>query len=83
MNIFKLTLQFAREASKYIKEGRPNVSPDQYQERLEICDTCTHKKVGTHNDTCGLCGCKIALKAKWATTECPDKPTRWPEIKEK
>ena len=43
----------------------------------------SHKKVGTHNDTCGLCGCKIALKAKWATTECPDKPARWPEIKEK
>jgi len=83
MNIFKLTLQFAVEAAKYIKKGQPNVTPDQYEERLKICNTCPEKKEGTHNDICGICGCKIALKAKWATTKCPDKPERWPEIKKK
>ena len=83
MNIFKLTLQFATEAAKYIKKGQPNVTADQYEQRLRICDECPNKKIGTHNDTCGLCGCKIAVKAKWATTECPDKPPRWPEVKKK
>jgi|TARA_R110002012_G_scaffold241586_3_gene415772 hypothetical protein len=83
MNIFKLTLQFAKEAAKYIAEGAPNVSPEQYEERLKACQSCEHRVEGTHNDSCGLCGCKIAVKAKWQTTDCPDKPSRWPEIKKK
>ena len=83
MNIFKLTVKFVAEAANYIKQGRPNVTPDQYEERLNICDKCPHKQEGSHNATCGLCGCKIELKAKWATTTCPDKPARWPEIKKK
>lgn len=28
---------------------------------------------------CGLCGCLLEHKAKWKTTTCPDKPTRWKE----
>ena len=83
MNIFKLSLQFAKEAANYVKSGMSNVSVDQYEERLKICDTCPNKVEGTHNDSCGLCGCNIAVKAKWSTTKCPDKPARWPEIKKK
>ena len=26
---------------------------------------------------CTLCGCAVEHKAKWKTTTCPDKPTRW------
>jgi hypothetical protein len=32
-------------------------------------------------ERCGLCGCLIEHKAKWATASCPDKPKRWESIK--
>ena len=83
MNIFKLSIQFAKELGEYIKKGAPNVTLDQYEERLKICNTCPKKEEGTHFNKCGLCGCNIELKAKWATSECPDKPSKWPKLKKK
>ena len=83
MNVFKLSLQFAKEISEYIKKGAPNVTLDQYEERIKICSKCPHKKEGTHFSTCGVCGCNLEIKAKWATSTCPDKPKRWPELKKK
>jgi len=78
MKIFDLVKQFTSEITHYVKNGMPNVSASEYQDRLEACNTCPHKK----ESTCGLCGCVIALKAKMATSDCPDDPPRWPEIKE-
>jgi hypothetical protein len=40
---------------------------------------CPHlKKEATPR--CGLCGCLVEMKAKWKTTTCPDKPSRWEPV---
>ena len=77
----RLLSNFIKETGKYIANGRPQVTPLQYKERLDICDTCEHLRKTRFS--CGLCGCYLGTKAKWATTSCPDKPERWSEIKEK
>lgn len=33
---------FARELKTYIAEGAPNVTTEDYVERLEACDSCEH-----------------------------------------
>ena len=57
----------------------PNVSQQDYQDRLDACFKCEHflEKL----NRCGKCGCLIEYKAKWKTTKCPDDPQRWkPQI---
>jgi hypothetical protein len=83
MNIFKLTLQFAKEAGVYIAKGMPNVSPEEYEARLQTCQACPLKiqLKGTSTNQCSACGCVIETKAKWATSDCPKK--KWAKQKKK
>ena len=73
--IFEMLKSFSGELVEYIKKGAPNVSPEDYADRLGICKKCPHIKVKQMR--CGLCGCLIQHKAKWKTTTCPDTPERW------
>ena len=77
-SIFKMATNFAKDLGKYIKEGAPNVSHSQYTERLDACNKCPN--LDKKSMRCTLCGCLIEHKAKWKTTECPDKPTRWKHL---
>jgi hypothetical protein len=74
-SIFKMAANFAKDLTKYIAEGAPNVSHKVYTERLNACTKCPHliKK----SMRCGKCGCALEHKAKWRTTTCPDIPSRW------
>lgn len=74
-SIFKMAANFAKDLTKYVKEGAPNVTHDQYVKRLETCKACPH--LIEEKMRCGLCGCLMEHKAKWRTTTCPDKPSRW------
>jgi|TARA_R110000787_G_scaffold69574_1_gene154718 hypothetical protein len=74
-SIFTMVKTFASEIKTYIANGSPNVSTEDYIERLGACNTCEHLKKPIMR--CGLCGCLLEHKAKWKTTTCPDKPTRW------
>ena len=79
MNIidpFRLITNFVKETKKYINEGRPQVTPEQYQDRLDICDSCDFLRKTTF--TCGVCGCYLGTKAKWATSDCPK--NKWLEV---
>jgi hypothetical protein len=76
-NLFNMISSFARELKTYIAEGAPNVTTEDYVQRLEACDSCEH--LIREKMRCGLCGCLLEHKAKWKTTTCPDKPTRWTE----
>jgi hypothetical protein len=76
-NLFNMISSFARELKTYIAEGAPNVTTEDYVQRLEACDSCEH--LIREKMRCGLCGCLLEHKAKWKTTTCPDKPTRWKE----
>lgn len=43
------------------------VSKEIKQQRLEICKSCEHNKVGV----CSKCGCVLTLKTQWKATKCP------------
>ena len=74
-SIFKMAANFAKDLTKYVKEGAPNVTHKQYVDRLEACKKCPHLIEPTMR--CGKCGCLLEYKAKWRTTTCPDTPQRW------
>tara|TARA_R100001509_G_scaffold142466_1_gene97876 strand:- start:553 stop:921 length:369 start_codon:yes stop_codon:yes gene_type:complete len=77
LSMFDMVKNFAKETIEYAKQGAPNVSTEDYQERLETCGRCEHLK--EDQGRCGLCGCVVEHKAKWATSKCPDE--RWePQI---
>jgi len=74
-SMFTMAKNFAADLTKYIKEGAPNVSAENYQARLDACASCPF--LIKSNMRCGKCGCLIEHKAKWKTTNCPDTPSRW------
>lgn len=78
-SIYDMVKGFVKEAVEYAKQGAPHVTAKQYEERLKACYSCEHLKKDT--ERCGLCGCLIEHKAKWATANCPDSPKRWEKIK--
>jgi len=57
-------------ASQAVAEfvARPGfVSPEAYRARLAICQPCEHRD----GNTCALCGCRLALKARMRAWHCP------------
>jgi hypothetical protein len=74
-SLFQMMRSFTKEVTKYISEGAPNVSSEEYADRLAMCEECPSLIKGSMR--CGLCGCLIEHKAKWKTTKCPDNPERW------
>jgi len=48
------------------------VSDSERLKRVKKCNDCTHLVLGTN---CGLCGCFVSDKAKYADEACPD--GRW------
>jgi hypothetical protein len=48
--------------------GMPFATPKDLQTRLGTCKTCEHFK----NGFCGKCGCVIFVKARLATSQCPE-----------
>jgi uncharacterized paraquat-inducible protein A len=65
---------FTKDLSKYIKEGAPNVAPEDYALRLDICSGCEYFKKSSAR--CTKCGCLLEHKAKWKTADCPE--DKWP-----
>jgi len=78
-SIYDMVKGFVKEAVEYAKQGAPHVTAKQYEDRLKACYSCEHLKKDT--ERCGLCGCLIEHKAKWATASCPDSPKRWEKVK--
>jgi hypothetical protein len=71
-SVLRMLKNFSKELAKYAKEGAPNVSKQDYKDRIKTCHSCEHL---LRNKRCGMCGCIIEHKAKWATSDCPD--GRW------
>ena len=74
-SLFQMIRGFTKDLTKYISEGAPNVSAEDYGDRLDACNSCPHLLKDSMK--CGICGCLIENKAKWQTTTCPDTPPRW------
>ena len=71
-NIFKRAFNFGLAVTKYVSSGLEDVSSKEYERRLRVCSEC--EQLASLNgllDKCLICGCKITLKAKWATEKCP------------
>ena len=75
-SFFDMAKNFAKDLKKYVENGAPNVTKSRYIQRLAACEACPY--LLKEKMRCGKCGCLIEHKAKWRTTDCPDKPSRWP-----
>jgi len=78
-SIYKMVKGFVEEAIEYAKQGAPHVTAKQYEDRLKACYSCENFKKDV--ERCGLCGCLVEHKAKWATSNCPDDPKRWEKLR--
>lgn len=64
-------------AFKYLKQGRPVITPpDIQQERISECLKCFHRV----NNQCKLCTCLIDVKTMLSSESCPDFPQRWKKL---
>lgn len=71
LGIMQMLRNFKEDIVAFAKAGAPHVSPESYEKRLSTCADCPHIK----DIRCGMCGCIVEEKAKWATADCPD--NRW------
>lgn len=68
-SLFSMIKSFGKDLTKYIKEGAPNVSIEDYAQRLDVCMQCPSYIKSSAR--CGECGCLLEHKAKWKTSTCP------------
>tara|TARA_R110002020_G_scaffold30366_2_gene95769 strand:- start:72 stop:335 length:264 start_codon:yes stop_codon:yes gene_type:complete len=73
--ILGMIKSFTKDLTKYIKEGAPNISAEEYAIRLDTCNACEHLKKSSMR--CGACGCLLEHKARWKTADCPK--NKWPK----
>lgn len=71
-SLLRMLKNFSKELVKFAKEGAPVVSKQEYKDRIKTCHGCENL---LRSKRCGLCGCIVEQKAKWATADCPD--GRW------
>jgi hypothetical protein len=72
--ISKQAVNFGKAVVKRILSGLKNVTEEEYQARLNICNECPLRS----GINCSVCGCPIAKKARWATEDCPK--SFWPKL---
>ena len=75
--LLKKALSLGEAIVDHVADGMTKTTKEELGLRLSLCDDCHHK---TSKNTCNLCGCGIATKAGWRSSECPD--GRWPLLKE-
>ena len=64
-----------KSLADFVSDGCTMVSPEQYEERLAICTTCTRRR----GNRCLECGCRLSVKARGRAFQCP--LNKWPEVK--
>ena len=68
-SFFQMAKSFTKDLAKYVKEGAPNVTEEDYVARLDTCKECEF--LIEKSMRCGACGCLLEHKAKWKTADCP------------
>ena len=51
----------------FVMDGLTTVSRNEYEARLQICDSCNHRQ----DDRCLRCGCHLSVKARGRAFKCP------------
>jgi uncharacterized protein DUF6171 len=64
----------ARSLADFVADGCKTVTAEEYQSRLEICDSCDHRR----SNRCMKCGCRLSLKAQGRAFKCP--AGKWPAV---
>ena len=64
----------ATSLMNFVADGLKTVSTEQYQERLDVCDSCENRS----GNRCTKCGCHLSIKAKGRAFDCPI--GKWPVI---
>lgn len=65
--LLQKALNFGEAVANHVADGLTTVTTLQLSSRLSVCNKCPFNKEGN----CNKCGCVIATKAKWRTSECP------------
>lgn len=70
----KITMaaNFAQAVAKHVADGVTKVDTETLERRLAVCSLCEHRR----EDRCIVCGCHLAEKAAWRSSECP--LGKWP-----
>lgn len=78
LEMAKNLAEFAKDATKGVLKGEGLKSEKTLAEkRMMICSACPNLV----NKRCKLCGCYMPQKTKFQASKCPDKPSRWRNIK--
>lgn len=69
-------MDYLRVIVLYNLQGKPRTTPEQYQERLDICGSCDKRDGGQ----CSICHCVLIAKAMTGEgiTDCP--LGKWPKL---
>ncbi|HJT33857.1 MAG TPA: DUF6171 family protein, partial [Pirellulales bacterium] len=62
-----LAVNFAKALAEHVADGGQKAELAVVEERLLVCTTCEHRNEGN----CSVCGCGLAIKASWRSSECP------------
>lgn len=68
-----------RKGYRLLTRQQMLVTPKEEEKRLAICNRCPHKVAMKGSlDQCGICGCILILKVKFADECCADRDKpRW------
>lgn len=71
-NWWQKALTFVQAAAAHVTQGMPQVTEEEYQRRIHICQACDFFK----NGSCLKCGCQVMgtglfTKARWKNQVCP------------
>ncbi len=67
-----MAANFTKAVAEHALDGGKNVDADMLESRLETCTLCPHRI----DDRCTVCGCFLAEKAAWRSSDCP--LGKWP-----
>ncbi len=69
--IIRKLFNFSRAVARHVATGRKNVSEEEYEQRLLVCQSC--EKCDTTRMICKhkTCGCFLRVKALWQSEKCP------------
>jgi hypothetical protein len=62
-----MAANLTRAVAAHVADGLKKVDTADLQQRLEVCSVCELRK----DDRCTVCGCYLAEKASWRSSECP------------
>lgn len=78
--IVRRAINFGTAVVRHLADGTRHVDETVYAHRLQICQECP--QCDKERMVCleRSCGCRLATKARWRTSECPLR--KWPKIDE-